>query len=78
MSRIMWGLALVSALISVSARAENVKTFLEAAEQGNVDRKISIEQRNRAAAEYRQAWTSLLPSLSASAGWTHNQYNASP
>lgn len=63
-------------LVSLGARAENVKTFLEAAEQGSVDRKISIEQRNRAAAEYRAAWTSLLPSLSASAGWTHNQYNA--
>jgi outer membrane protein TolC len=63
-------------VLSSSARAEDVKTFLDAAEQGNVDRKISIEQRNRAAAEYRQAWTSLLPSLSAQAGWTHNQYNA--
>lgn len=63
-------------LISIGARAENVKTFLEAAEQGNVDRKISIEQRNRAAAEYRQAWTSLLPGLTATAGWTHNQYAA--
>lgn len=72
MSRLLLGLVLVS----VSAQAENVKTFLDAAEQGNVDRKISIEQRNRAAAEYRQAWTSLFPSLSASAGWTHNQYNA--
>jgi outer membrane protein TolC len=67
---------LVVSLVSVAARAENVKTFLEAAEQGSVDRRISIEQRNRAAAEYRQAWTSLLPSLSASAGWTHNQYPA--
>ena len=63
-------------LVSMSASAENVKTFLDAAEQGNVDRRISIEQRNRAAAEYRQAWTSLFPSISASAGWTHNQYPA--
>lgn len=63
-------------LVSVSVRAENVKTFLDAAEQKNVDRMISIEQRNRAAAEYRQAWTALLPSVSAQAGWTHNQYGA--
>ncbi len=60
----------------MSASAENVKTFLDAAEQSNVERRISIEQRNRAAAEYRQAWTSLFPSLSVSAGWTHNQYPA--
>lgn len=73
MSRLLAGLVVVA---SLGARAENVQTFLDAAEQGSVDRRISIEQRNRAAAEYRQAWTGLLPSLSASAGWTHNQYNA--
>ncbi len=69
-------LVLVLGLVSMSAQAENVKMFLDAAEQGNVDRRISIEQRNRAAAEYRQAWTSLFPSLSVSGGWTHNQYPA--
>lgn len=65
-------------LMSLGARAEGVKAFLEAAEQGSVDLRISIEQRNRAAAEYRQAWAALLPSLTASAGWTHNQYPAMP
>lgn len=64
------------ALVSMSASAENVKTFLDAAEQGSVDLKISVEQRNRAAAEYRQAWTALFPTVTASAGWTHNQYKA--
>lgn len=72
MKRFVVGLALVS----ISAQAEGVKAFLGSADQQNVDRRISIEQRNRAAAEYRQAWTSLLPSFTASAGWTHNQYNA--
>ena len=72
MKRVMLGVALVS----MSASAEDVKTFLQAAEQGSVDLRISIEQRNRAAAEYRQAWTGLFPTLSASAGWTHNQYKA--
>jgi outer membrane protein TolC len=66
----------VMALVATSAWAQGVKDFLDAAEKQNVDRKISIEQRNRAAAEYRQAWTALLPTLSASGGWTHNQYNA--
>lgn len=64
------------ALVSASASAESVKTFLDAAEQGSVDLRISVEQRNRAAAEYRQAWTGLLPTLTAQAGWTHNQYKA--
>ena len=66
----------VVALVATGAWAQGVKDFLDAAEKQNVDRKISIEQRNRAAAEYRQAWTALLPSVSASGGWTHNQYNA--
>ena len=72
MNRTIVGLALVS----MSAQAETVKTFLDAADRQNVELRISIQQRNRAAAEFRQAWTALLPSLSASAGWTHNQYNA--
>lgn len=73
MSRIS---SVVLSLLALTAHAEDVKTFLQAAEQGSIDRKISIEQRNRAAAEYRAAWTSLLPSISASVGWTHNQYPA--
>ena len=75
MKRFMVGLL---ALISISAQAAGVKTFLDAADQQNVDRRISIEQRNKAAAEYRQAWTSLLPSFTASLGWTHNQYASPP
>ena len=73
MNRFVVGLL---ALISISAQAGDVKSFLDSADQQNVDRRISIEQRNKAAAEYRQAWTSLLPSLTAQASWTHNQYNA--
>lgn len=72
MKHLMWGVA----LLSLSASAQSVKSFLDAADQQNVDRRISIEQRNRAAAEYRQAWTALLPSVSAQGGWTHNQYEA--
>ena len=72
MKRISLGLV----LISMSASAEGVKTFLEAAGQQNVDRRITVEQRNKAAADYRQAWTALLPSFTAQSSWTHNQYNA--
>lgn len=69
--------AMLTALVlATSAHAANLKELLDAADQNNVDRRISAEQRERALWEYRQAWTSLLPSLSAQGGWTHNQYNA--
>lgn len=70
-------LVMAMVLAATGARAaDGLQQFLDAAEQQNVDRKISVEQRNRAAAEFRQAWTALLPTLSASGSWTHNQYNA--
>ena len=72
MKRLMTTLVLVASV----ANAQTVHDFLEAAEQGSVDRRISIEQRNKAAAEYRQAWSALLPSLTATGGWTHNQVPA--
>ncbi|MBK7859046.1 MAG: TolC family protein [Archangiaceae bacterium] len=66
----------VVALLAGSAQAGSLKQLLDAADQQNVDRRISAEQRRRAAAEAVQAWTSLLPSLTAQAVWTHNQYFA--
>ncbi len=63
-------------LLSATAQAASLKELLEAAEKANVDRRISLEQRRRAAAEYNAAWTSLLPSVLAQGGWTHNQYPA--
>ncbi|MFZ5444523.1 MAG: TolC family protein [Myxococcota bacterium] len=73
----MKSVMMVVALVATGASAaETVQQFLDAAEQQNVDQKISIEQRNRAAAEFRQAWTAMLPSLTAQGAYTHNQYNA--
>jgi outer membrane protein TolC len=60
--------------LSFTARAATLKELLEAAERHNVDRRISLEQRRRAATELSQAWSALLPSVSAQGGWTHNQY----
>lgn len=60
-----------------SAQPAALKAHLEAAESRNLDRRLSQEQRARAEAEYRQAWTALLPSLTASGAWTHNEYEAS-
>jgi outer membrane protein TolC len=66
-------LALVVVLVASQAQAQVVaglKEFLDAADQQNVDRRISLEQRERAVWEYRQAWTGLLPAFSASATYT--------
>lgn len=70
--------ALVVLLMATVASAAPVtlQDFLAGADTQNVDRRISIEQRERAEAEFRAAWTGLLPSLSASANWTHNQFEA--
>ncbi len=62
--------------LSFSARAASLKELLEAAERNNVDRRISAEQRRRAATELSQAWSSLLPSVAAQGSWTHNQYTS--
>lgn len=70
-------LALVVTLgLSQTAPSPALADFLSSATDQNVDRRISLEQRQRAEAEFRQAWTALLPSLSASATWTHNQFEA--
>jgi outer membrane protein TolC len=74
-TRVMVVAAVMASQVAL-AQWEPLKAHLDAAETANVDRRISIEQKERAAAEYRQAWTGLLPGLSASAGWTHNQYDA--
>lgn len=69
--------AVMTALVSVSALAQgDLKSFIDAAHQDNVDRRISIEQRNKAAADFTAAWGSLLPSLTVQGVWTHNQYAA--
>ncbi len=68
-----WVVAL-ALLASGAARAQpTLRQLLEAADQQNVDRRITLEQRARAAAEYRQAWTALLPSVTAQGTWTHNE-----
>lgn len=66
----------LSAGQSFATDAVELSQFLEAADQQNIDRRMTAEVHKRSVAEFRQAWTSLLPSLSASASWTHNQYEA--
>ena len=57
-----------------AAGGPSLSALLASAEQHNFDRRISREQQARAAAELTQAWSTLFPGLSVSAGWTHNQY----
>lgn len=61
---------------SALGQSTGLRQFLEAADTQNIDRRISAQQREKAAADFRVAWTSLLPSLTASGGWTHNEATA--
>ena len=71
MRRLFFALALVAA---GGAQAVTLGQLLEAAEQGNLDRRISNEQRRKAATDFKAAWTSLFPSLTTQGSWTHNEY----
>lgn len=67
----------VLAVVSGTASAVTLEEVLEAAERNNVDRQISRQQRERAAADFRQAWSAMLPSLTAQGSWTHNEVEVS-
>jgi outer membrane protein TolC len=69
-------LTVALAAASASAQEASLTQFLEAAEKGNVDRRISAAQREKAVADFSTAWTGLLPSLTVSGSWVHNQYEA--
>lgn len=69
--------AVMAALVSMSAIAQtDLKSYVDAAHKENVDRRISIEQRNKAAADFTAAWGGLLPALTVQGVWTHNQFAA--
>ncbi len=73
----MRAVCVVIALSSSLALAQaDLKSYLDAAQQSNVDRRISIEARNKAASDFTASWGSLLPSLTVQGGWTHNQFPA--
>jgi outer membrane protein len=72
-------LTMAVGLFSLAAWAQpkSLEEFLASADEQNLDRRISLEQRQKAEADFRAAWTGLLPTLTASATWTHNQFEAS-
>lgn len=61
----------------LSQNSPTVGDFVGSARRANVDAQIAVAQADRAQAAFTQAWLALLPSVSATAGWTHNQYPAS-
>ncbi len=61
---------------TASAQPQTLQRFLDAAQTNNVDVRVLAQQRARAQAEFRQTWMALLPTLSVSAGWTNNQFEA--
>lgn len=75
MKRLM-GMVAVVVASSALAQAPGLQQFLDAADQNNVDRRILAEQREKAAHDFNAAWTSMLPSLTAQGGWTHNEVSA--
>jgi len=63
-------------LLSVPAGAQPLGAFLGSARAQNLDARAAAAAVARADAESAQAWSALLPSVTASAGWTRNQYPA--
>lgn len=63
-------------VVAAPALAQPLQAFLEGAERANLDTRTSVQAREKAQADFAQAWGGLLPSLTASGGWTHNQYDA--
>ncbi len=63
-------------VVAAPALAQPLSDFLHSAERANFDARTSVQSRARAQAEFASAWGALVPSLTASGGWTHNQYDA--
>lgn len=64
------------AVMGSAAGAQPLDAFLSSADKANFEVRTGVEARARAEAEFAQAWGALLPSITASGGWTHNQYAA--
>jgi len=56
--------------------AVSLGQLLAAADEHNVDRRISAQQVLRAEADVDVAWTALLPGLTIQGAWVHNQYES--
>ncbi len=63
-------------LLATPSLAQPLNDFLRSAERANFDARTGVQARAQAQAEFATAWGGLVPSLTASGGWTHNQYEA--
>lgn len=63
-------------LLAAPVCAQPLSDFLRSAQKTNFDARAGVQARARAQAEFATAWGGLVPSLTASGGWTHNQYEA--
>lgn len=68
--------AAVVVLVAAQSRAQSLVDFLKSSERLAFDARTSAVEVDRASAVHGQAWGALVPSLTASGGWTHNQYDA--
>lgn len=62
---------------ALPAHATTLKELLALADTQSVERRMSLETRQKAAAEFNQAWSALLPALTLGPvqnGWMHNQF----
>jgi outer membrane protein TolC len=63
-------------VLAGSAVAQPLSEFLASAEQHNVDARLGAEGTRKASADSGKAWGGLLPSLTASGGYTYNEFPA--
>jgi outer membrane protein len=76
LSIVIRNLLLAVVWFPVVAAAQPLSTFLEASRSANVDGRLAAEATATSRATLDQQWGGLLPTLSATGGYTRNQYEA--
>ncbi len=61
-------------LFTSTAHATTLKELIDLADVRSVDRQMAQENHRQAVAELAQAWSGLLPSLTARGAWVYSQY----
>jgi len=77
-SIVLRNLTFAVVLVAAEGWAQPLTEFLKSSERLAFDARTSAVEVDRASAVHGQAWGALVPSLTASGGWTHNQYEAAP
>ncbi len=75
-SIVLRNLTFAVVLVAAQGWAQPLTEFLKSSERLAFDARTSAVEVDRASAVHGQAWGALVPSLTASGGWTHNQYDA--